>query len=318
MPINFIDLDGAEPAEPNTKTKNNIDNQTQASIDNPILIDGAYDTGYITETVYITATDVTNATSNEFDAKSFSAGYTAPNGSGIGEKAMSEIESILKLQFVSKVIQESPFGGAMETINSVASGLQLLTNPIMYNATGNFSFSKSYNVFDLNTLEFGTVRHNFSGNENLGMVFDGMAPALALADVAPAVNNLTNAYTASRFLRSNISDRQYIKEVLHSFNWDDLSVSTSQHGMRTRRVWDGLDAEEAGRYHTSTTQTINRESLAINPNWNRMTHLTEFRIPEGNRYLSGRAAPQGPNLPGGGIQFFFPNRNVPEKIKQIY
>jgi hypothetical protein len=52
------------------------------------------------------------------------------------------------------------------------------------------------------------------------------------------------------------------------------------------------------------TFPASRGSLAIKPEWNAMTGFRQFQITPGTPIIQGRAAAQGPYLPGGQVQKF--------------
>lgn len=68
------------------------------------------------------------------------------------------------------------------------------------------------------------------------------------------------------------------------------------------RYYDKVDAMEKGRYLFDTFPA-SRDSLAIVPEWNRMTEFRQWQIRPGTTIIEGRAASQG-RLADGQIQKF--------------
>jgi RHS repeat-associated protein len=107
---------------------------------------------------------------------------------------------------------------------------------------------------------------------------------------------------ASAYLRSQGVSRMRRVEILQAFERGTITLreaGASEFGLRY--------FSEPGRTGGSwlfETFPASRASLAVKPEWNAMTGFRQFQIRPRTPMIRGRAAPQGPYLPGGQPQSF--------------
>ncbi len=121
-------------------------------------------------------------------------------------------------------------------------------------------------------------------------------------------NPYAGVQEASAYLRAQGVPRNVRKQVLESFDVRTIGVrqaGASEYGLR---YFDNVDAFAKGRYLFATFPA-SRASLALDPQWNRMTYFTQWQIRPGAMLFEGVASPKGVGLPGGQIQKFVPNLN---------
>lgn len=107
---------------------------------------------------------------------------------------------------------------------------------------------------------------------------------------------------ASTFLRSAGIPRAVRLDILDSFNPDHITVrqaGPSDYGLR----YYSAGNNPTGAY-LFRTFPASRSSLAIKPEWNRMSGFKQFHIEPGATIIEGVASPQGMYLPGGQSQMF--------------
>ena len=108
---------------------------------------------------------------------------------------------------------------------------------------------------------------------------------------------------ALQILKERGLPRQVRKNILQSFDVRTIKVRLARNNEYGIRFHDnGLKATANGRYLFETFPA-SRNSLAIKPEWNNMTHIRQWQIKKGTLLFEGAAAPQG-NLSGGQIQKF--------------
>jgi hypothetical protein len=120
---------------------------------------------------------------------------------------------------------------------------------------------------------------------------------------------LSNPYTgireASKFLNEVGVTRAKRTVILQSFETENMIVRQackSEYGLR----YFSDPSRTAGNYLFESFPA-SRYSLAIRPEWNSMSGFKQFQIRPGATILEGRAASQGPYLPGGQNQKFIIN-----------
>lgn len=141
-----------------------------------------------------------------------------------------------------------------------------------------------------------------AGNDllNFGGGIPGAARNLAVKGVAELPAAYAGIKEASQYLISQGVNRTARKEVLQSFEAGTVRLQTADSATFGLR-YSGGNAIDRGRYLFDTLPA-SRESLALKPNWNQMTNLSQWQIPQGTKYIEGRAAAQGVGYPGGQIQ----------------
>ncbi|MBI4658415.1 MAG: RHS repeat-associated core domain-containing protein [Verrucomicrobia bacterium] len=124
-----------------------------------------------------------------------------------------------------------------------------------------------------------------------------------------AAKKLPDAYAgirqASRYLQEMGVPRAKRVEILQSFEAQNMVVRPAGQSEFGLRYFS--DANRAGGSYLFETFPASRSSLAIKPEWNTMSGFRQFQIRPGAIVLEGRAAAQGPYLPGGQAQKFILN-----------
>ena len=110
---------------------------------------------------------------------------------------------------------------------------------------------------------------------------------------------------ASQYLRETGVPRHIRKQVLESFDRQAIRVRVAGEAEYGIRYFDNINAWPKGRYLFEQFPAT-RNSLALPPNWNQMTHFKQFQIRPGTIILEGPAARQG-FYPGGQIQKYIAN-----------
>lgn len=148
---------------------------------------------------------------------------------------------------------------------------------------------------------------------NLQTLTDKNAPvdarALALIGVVlhrSPTKSLPNPYTgirqASQYLRDLGVPRADRIRILQSFEAQNMVIR--QAGPSEFRLRYFSDPAKAGGSYLFETFPASRATLAIKPKWSTMSGFRQYQIRPGATILEGRAAPQGPYLPGGQKQTF--------------
>ncbi len=115
-------------------------------------------------------------------------------------------------------------------------------------------------------------------------------------------SNFSGVKEASRILKELGLPRTVRKNILESFDRRTIKVRTAKKNEFGIRYYDNIDAFANGRY-VFETFPASRNSLALLPEWNRMTYFKQWKIKEGTLLFEGIAAPQK-YLQGGQIQKF--------------
>lgn len=100
-------------------------------------------------------------------------------------------------------------------------------------------------------------------------------------------------------------------EYLQAFENGTISfrqAGASEYGVR----YFGGRAKPEGSWLFETFPA-SRQTLALDPEWNWMTGFRQFQIVPGTPVIQGRAAAQGPDLPGGQVQKFILDRSTGPK-----
>ncbi len=133
----------------------------------------------------------------------------------------------------------------------------------------------------------------------------GMLPFIPASGVR-ALRHSDELYSgvrkASEYLQSQNTSRKYRKQIIESFDIETIKVRPAGADEFGIRYYDNVDAAPEGRYLFDTFPA-SRDSLAIQPEWNEMTHFKQWQIRPETIIIEGRAAPQG-RLSGGAIQKF--------------
>jgi hypothetical protein len=107
---------------------------------------------------------------------------------------------------------------------------------------------------------------------------------------------------ASKYLQEAGVPRPARVSILQAFEEETISfryAGPSDHGIRFYS-----DPKYPAGQWLFDTFPASRETLAIKPEWNDMIGFRQFRIRPGTPIIDGRAAGQGPYLPGGQMQRF--------------
>ena len=102
---------------------------------------------------------------------------------------------------------------------------------------------------------------------------------------------------ASKYLRALGVNRQYRKQILQSFDAETISLITANNSTYGLRFYGGGAAVNGKYLFPTFSDHINRAGLALRPEWNSMTNISQFKIPSGTQYIYGRAASQGSYYP---------------------
>ncbi|MCB9165205.1 MAG: VCBS repeat-containing protein [Flavobacteriales bacterium] len=131
--------------------------------------------------------------------------------------------------------------------------------------------------------------------------------------IAKGIGKSDDVYTgvrqASAYLKSNGVSRARRVEWIQSFEIETLKLRQAGSSEFGLRYFDGITAFPKGRYLFETFPA-SRQSLAIAPQWNKMTSFTQWKIRPGATLLEGRAASQGLRLEGGQFQKFILNTEL--------
>ncbi|WP_230545023.1 hypothetical protein, partial [Yersinia pseudotuberculosis] len=114
---------------------------------------------------------------------------------------------------------------------------------------------------------------------------------------------------ASEYLQSMGVPRSQRKQIIDSFELSGMSVQKASNDLHGLRFHDyGKTARAEGQYLFETfTPQINRNGLALPPDWNGMTGIKQWQITPNTTIIRGRAAPQfeyGSQYSGGADQIF--------------
>jgi RHS repeat-associated protein len=107
---------------------------------------------------------------------------------------------------------------------------------------------------------------------------------------------------ASKYLQEMGVSRAKRVEYLQAFEAGTISfrpAGASEYGLR----YFGGRAKPNGGW-VFETFPASRQTMALDPDWNAMNGFRQFRIVPGTPVIQGRAAAQGPYLPGGQVQKF--------------
>jgi RHS repeat-associated protein len=129
---------------------------------------------------------------------------------------------------------------------------------------------------------------------------------LGLSTSGGAVHCYQGVRDASEHLKAQGVPRRVRKQVLESFDRRTISVESAGANQYGLRYYDGTNAQAKGRYLFETFPA-GRQGLALPPEWNQMTNITQYQVRPSATIIKGAAGPQGPNYPGGQTQLFVPN-----------
>jgi Pre-toxin TG len=133
--------------------------------------------------------------------------------------------------------------------------------------------------------------------------------------VVKSTDNIHDPYAgvkqASEYLKSQGVPRKYRKQVLESFDVRTISVEVADENTYGLRFYDDINAYAKGRYLFETfTEQINRNNLALPPEWNQMTKIQQWKVKPGSIIIKGNAASQlqmGDRYIGGAKQWYITN-----------
>ena len=111
---------------------------------------------------------------------------------------------------------------------------------------------------------------------------------------------------ASKFLQNSGVPREFRKQILDSFDTKNIKVRSATNAEFGMRYFDNVNAWEKGRYLFETFPA-SRQSLALKPEWNQMTHLKQFQVRPNTTLLEGPASSMGIGVEGGQIQKYILN-----------
>jgi RHS repeat-associated protein len=139
----------------------------------------------------------------------------------------------------------------------------------------------------------------------LGNAADVLAEQAAKSCPA-AAKSLPDSYAgirqASQYLQEMGVSRADRVRYLQSFEPQNMVVRQAGQSEFGLRYFS--DPSRAGGQYPFETFPASRASLAIKPEWSSMSGFRQFQIRPGATILEGRAAAQGPYLPGGQMQKF--------------
>lgn len=154
----------------------------------------------------------------------------------------------------------------------------------------------------------GALVHNNCG-DNLVTQISGVKGTTYFSAPTRVANATPEAYAgvrqASQYLREAGVPRHIRKQVLESFDRQAMRVRVAGEAEFGIRYFDNVNAWPKGRYLFEQFPAT-RNSLALPPNWNQMTHFKQFQIRQGTTILEGPAARQG-FYPGGQVQKYIAN-----------
>ena len=123
----------------------------------------------------------------------------------------------------------------------------------------------------------------------------------------PMPSLLAGAIAAARYLRSEGVSKDETRQILKSFVVPTIAVKKAgpnDYGMR----FHGGPARPCGQYLTPTFgPLVQRETLALPPNWNSMSGIKQWQVKPGTTMITGKAAAQpaeGARYIGGADQAF--------------
>ncbi len=135
---------------------------------------------------------------------------------------------------------------------------------------------------------------------------------LGLSAACCCKGSYSGAKQASQYLKGAGVPRARRKEIMESFEVETIKMRNAGGDEYGIRYYDESKAYAKGRYLFETFPA-SRESLAVKPEWNDMTKIQQWKVREGEPMIEGRAAGQGPCLPGGQIQKFVLNLDALSK-----
>ncbi|MCH2074455.1 MAG: hypothetical protein MK130_06295, partial [Puniceicoccaceae bacterium] len=161
--------------------------------------------------------------------------------------------------------------------------------------------------FFLGTLD--CTEENDSSSRNLCRE-NGWLNYDTLSGSSVATNSVDDVYAGVRQASQTLKDagvpRQYRKQILESFQRENIAVRTAGDAEFGIRYFDDVNAFAEGRYLFESFPAT-RQSLALPPNWNQMTNFRQFQIRPGATIIEGPAASQGLYYPGGQVQKYILN-----------
>jgi RHS repeat-associated protein len=127
-----------------------------------------------------------------------------------------------------------------------------------------------------------------------------------MTDAGSVVKSLPDPYTgvkqASGYLKDMGVSRADRVRYLQSFEPENIVVRQAGESEFALRFFS--DPKRAGGQYLFETFPASRQSLAIKPKWSNMSGFRQFQIRPEATIVEGRAAAQGPYLPGGQKQKF--------------
>jgi hypothetical protein len=132
----------------------------------------------------------------------------------------------------------------------------------------------------------------------------GVVGARALASEAAeaAKDAYAGVRQASQYLREMGVARADRVRILQGF--EEGTIGLRQAGNSEFGLRYFSDPARRGGSWLFETFPASRGSLALKPEWNKMIGFQQYQVRPGVWLIEGRVAPQGPYLPGGGVQKF--------------
>lgn len=161
------------------------------------------------------------------------------------------------------------------------------------------------------------ARNTTSGRLFLAILYNLLlvvvVESVAVGDLLNAPRSVANATPeayagvrqASQQMREAGVPRHIRKQVLESFDRKAMRVRVVGEAEYGIRYYDNVNAWPRGRYLFEQFPGT-RNSLALPPDWNQMTHFRQWRIRPGTTIFEGPAARQG-SYPGGQAQKYIGN-----------
>ncbi|MFL0504205.1 hypothetical protein ACH0B5_00530 [Ureibacillus sp. 179-F W5.1 NHS] len=116
---------------------------------------------------------------------------------------------------------------------------------------------------------------------------------------------------ASEYLKSQGVPRQFRKNTLESFEIGTIRLDIAGSNTYGLRFYDNINAYAKGRYLFETfSPQVNRNNLALPPDWNRMTGIQQWQVKPDTIIIKGKAGPQfqmGDQYIGGVEQWYITN-----------
>ncbi|MFC6335080.1 hypothetical protein ACFP56_20810 [Paenibacillus septentrionalis] len=138
---------------------------------------------------------------------------------------------------------------------------------------------------------------------------------ISSSDSIKGTGKVDNPYNgvkqASEYLISQGVPRQFRKTTLESFVIGTIKLDVAGPNTYGIRFYDNINASAKGRYLFETfSPQVNRNNLALPPDWNRMTGIQQWQVKLDTIIIKGKAGPQfqmGDHYTGGVEQWYITN-----------